>query len=101
MVKQPYRAPDAKSFIGIAGGELAREMLSPDGITRKGYFDPIHTERLVKKCRGNPTTGFKDNMAFIGILSTQILDQLFLQEFDSSGEISSDRVRVMGRQEPA
>jgi len=101
MVKQPYRAPDAKSFIGIAGGELAREILSPDGISRKGYFDPIHTERLVKKCRGNPATGFKDNMAFIGILSTQLLDQLFLQEFDSSGEISSDRVRVMGRQEPA
>lgn len=101
MVKQPYRAPDAKSFFGIAGGELAGEMLSPGCISRKGYFDPINTERLVNKCRGNPTTGFKDNMAFIGILSTQLLDQLFLREFDSSGEISEDRVRVMGRQKPA
>jgi asparagine synthase (glutamine-hydrolysing) len=94
MVKQPYRAPDAKSFFGIAGGELAREMLSPDGISRKGYFDPIHTERLVKKCRGNPATGFKDNMAFIGILSTQILDQLFIRDFHPGEEIPADLVRL-------
>ena len=93
MVKQPYRAPDAKSFFGIAGGELAREMLSPDCISRKGFFDPIHTERLVKKCRGNPATGFKDNMAFIGILSTQILDQLFLRDFHPGEEIPADRIR--------
>ena len=94
MVKQPYRAPDAKSFFGIAGGELAREMLSPNCISRKGFFDPIHTERLVKKCRGNPATGFKDNMAFIGILSTQILDQLFIRDFHPGEEIPADRVRI-------
>jgi len=93
MVKQPYRAPDAKSFFGIAGGELAQEMLSQDCLSRKGFFDPIHTERLVKKCRGNPATGFKDNMAFIGILSTQILDQLFIRDFHSGEEIPADRVR--------
>ena len=96
MVKQPYRAPDAKSFFGIAGGELAQEMLSPDCILRKGYFDPIRTERLVKKCRGNPATGFKDNMAFIGILSTQILDQMFLRDFHPGEEIPADRIRFAG-----
>jgi asparagine synthase (glutamine-hydrolysing) len=68
-------------------------MLSPNGISRNGYFDPIHTERLVKKCRGNPATGFKDNMAFIGILSTQILDQLFIRDFHPGEEIPADRIR--------
>ena len=100
MTKQPYRAPDAKSFFGIAGSEATAEMLSGSCISRKGYFDPIFTEGLVKKCRNNPAIGFKDNMAFIGILSTQLLDQLFLQDFDDSGEISADRVRVMGPQKP-
>ena len=100
MIKQPYRAPDAKSFLGIAGGELAQEMLSPDCISRKGYFDPIHTERLVKKCRKSSATGFKDNMAFIGILSTQILDQLFIRDFSPGEEIQVDRIRFVGRQKP-
>lgn len=96
MTKQPYRAPDAKSFLGIAGSEVAGEMLSVNCISRKGYFDPMLTEGLVKKCRRNPAIGFKDNMAFIGILSTQILDQLFLQDFDASGEIPKDHVRFVG-----
>jgi asparagine synthase (glutamine-hydrolysing) len=98
MTKQPYRAPDAKSFLGASGSEVAEEMLSGNCISRKGYFDPKLTEGLVKKCRGNPSIGFKDNMAFIGILSTQLLDQLYLQDFDASGEISADRVRVMDPQ---
>jgi asparagine synthase (glutamine-hydrolysing) len=98
MTKQPYRAPDAKSFLGVSGSEVAEEMLSGNCISRKGYFDPKLTEGLVKKCRGNPSIGFKDNMAFIGILSTQLLDQLYLQDFDASGEISVDRVRLMAPQ---
>ena len=96
MVKQPYRAPDAKCFFGIADGGLVQDMLSPDCIARKGYFDPIHTERLVKKCRGNLATGFKDNMAFIGILSTQILDQLFIRDFHPGEEIPAERIRFAG-----
>lgn len=100
MTKQPYRAPDAKCFLGIAGSEVAEEMLSRNCISRKGYFDPIATERLLKKCKENPAIGFKDNMAFIGILSTQILDQLFLRDFDAGGEIPAGRVRVMGLEKP-
>jgi asparagine synthase (glutamine-hydrolysing) len=100
MTKQPYRAPDAKSFLGIADSEVAGEMLSRNCILRKGYFDPILTESLIKKCRGNPAIGFKDNMAFIGILSTQILDQMFVQDFDVSGEIPQERIRLMGPSKP-
>lgn len=100
MTKRPYQAPDAKSFLGVAVSEVAKEMLSRNCISRKGYFDPILTEGLVKKCRRNPTIGFKDNMAFIGILSTQILDQLFVQDFVGNGEIPADRVRVMGPKKP-
>jgi len=79
---------------------VAEEMLSRNCILRKGYFDPALTEGQVKKCRRNPAIGFKDNMAFIGILSTQLLDQLFVQDFDASGEIPADRVRVTGLQKP-
>ena len=95
MVKQPYRAPDAKCFVGRNRGNSVDEMLSQDCIRRKGYFDPQQVEKLVAKCRKNPFTGFKDNMAFIGILSTQLLDQLFLRDFYPSDEIEHSRVRVI------
>jgi hypothetical protein len=35
-------------------------------------------------------------MAFIGILSTQLLDQLFLRDFPAREEISAERVRITG-----
>ena len=96
MEKQPYRAPDARCFFEKDAGDMAETMLSSESIARKGYFDPIYTERLVAKCRGNPKIGFKDNMAFIGILSTQLLDQLYLRDFQAREEIPAERVRISG-----
>lgn len=96
MEKQPYRAPDARCFFENGSGDVTNAMLSPESIARKGYFDPIYTERLVAKCRGNPNIGFKDNMAFMGILSTQLLDQLYLRDFPSREEIPAERVRISG-----
>lgn len=96
MEKQPYRAPDARCFFENGAGDAVEAMMSPESIARKGYFDPISTERLVAKCRGNPKIGFKDNMAFIGILSTQLLDQLYLRDFQAREEIPAERVRISG-----
>ena len=101
MEKQPYRAPDARCFFEKGAGDTAEAMLSPEFIARNGYFDPISTERLAAKCRGNPKIGFKDNMAFIGILSTQILDQLYLRDFQAREEIPAERVRVSRWNQPA
>ncbi len=98
MVKQPYRAPDAKCFFGNGSGSLVDEFLSRECIARSGYFDPIQTEKLVAKCRRSSTIGFKDNMAFIGILSAQLLDQMFLRDFQTRDEIPADRVRIAGWQ---
>lgn len=95
MVKQPYRAPDAKCFLEKGNGDLAEELLSPAKIAAKGYFDPRQVEKLVKKCWRSPAIGFKDNMAFIGILSTQILDDLFIKGLSSRGEMEASRVRIV------
>ena len=96
MEKQPYRAPDARCFFEKDTGGVADAMLSTESIARKGYFDPIYTERLVAKCRGNPNIGFKDNMALVGILSTQLLDQMYLRDFQAREEIPAERVRISG-----
>jgi asparagine synthase (glutamine-hydrolysing) len=75
-VKQPYRAPDSLSF--LADGRLpayAEELLSPENLRARGYFDAEPVRRLVEKCRAGRSIGFADNMAFVGILSTMLLDE--------------------------
>lgn len=72
--KQPYRAPDSESFVQPGAPDYVRELLSPEAILRTGYFEPRAVARLVAKCAqplGPLSAG--DNMAFVAILSTQLL----------------------------
>ncbi|MGN7294218.1 asparagine synthase (glutamine-hydrolyzing) [Rhizobium sp. SAFR-030] len=70
--KQPYRAPDSASFLGAAGRACTSSFLSEQAIGDAGLFDPRAVARLAAKAGSRPLTGFRDNAAFIGILSTQI-----------------------------
>jgi len=70
--KQPYRAPDGRSFFGYKDSYI-EDTLSPDRIKQDGIFDPRATSSLVQKFRSGRETGVKDNMALIGILSTTLL----------------------------
>jgi asparagine synthase (glutamine-hydrolysing) len=74
--KQPYRAPDAQSF--FAGGEpldFVADLLSAERVRAAGYFDAPAVSRLFEKCRAGRATGFADNQAFVGIVSTMLLDE--------------------------
>jgi asparagine synthase (glutamine-hydrolysing) len=75
--KQPYRAPEAASFFDVRTGrarfEYVDELLSPRRIRDDGLFDAEAVGRLVEKVRGGRAIGIKDNMALVGILSTQLL----------------------------
>ncbi len=80
--KQPYRAPDIAAF--NHGGRLpgyVEELLSESTVKRFGYFDPKRTNLLVQKVKRGRAIGHKDNMAFVGILSTQIWHHLFIEQF--------------------
>jgi len=81
--KQPYRAPDSKSFFKQGeSAEYVDKLFSESRIRDAGYFDPNATRRLFEKCRRGRAIGFGDNMAFIGILSTMLLDELFIRPGD-------------------
>jgi asparagine synthase (glutamine-hydrolysing) len=81
--KQPYRAPEIKSFFdgGKPREEYVRELLSADCIRRDGIFDPLAVSLLVKKIREGRAIGIKDNMALVGILSTQLLIAQYVNDF--------------------
>jgi asparagine synthase (glutamine-hydrolysing) len=80
--KQPYMAPDIASFSGKAGAECLERYLSENAVTGAGLFRPEAVRQLVAKCRKNQPQGFRENMAFVGILSTQILHEQFVRNFE-------------------
>jgi asparagine synthase (glutamine-hydrolysing) len=79
--KQPYRAPDAASFLGPQrkGPEYVRELLSPSRIAADGIFNASAVERLVAKACSGQALGVRDNMSLVGILSTQLLVHHFIR----------------------
>lgn len=81
--KQPYRAPEAACFFGRPSRpsrqEYVEELLSTHGIRKTGIFQAEAVEHLVEKVRQGRTIGIKDNMALVGILSTQLLVEQFLE----------------------
>jgi len=74
--KQPYRAPDSQSFF-VDGQPLdyVADLLGGDRIRAAGYFDAAAVGRLLDKCRAGRANGFADNQAFVGILSTMLIDE--------------------------
>ena len=74
--KQPYRAPDSASFF-FDGEPLdyVADLMSETRIRAAGYFNADFVARLFEKCRAGRATGFADNQAFVGVLSTMLVDQ--------------------------
>jgi asparagine synthase (glutamine-hydrolysing) len=79
--KQPYRAPEGKSFFRGAGLDYVETLLSPGRITQDGIFNAGAVDRLVEKFREGRAIGSKDNMALVGVLSTQLVIDQFINTF--------------------
>lgn len=79
--KQPYRAPIREAFFGGGGETYVDELLSEAAVKRSGYFHPGRVNHLVAKYRRGDSalTSETQNMALIGILSTQLVHQFFVE----------------------
>jgi asparagine synthase (glutamine-hydrolysing) len=55
------------------------DLMGGERIRAAGYFDAAAVGRLFDKCRHGRAMGFADNQAFVGILSTMLLDHAFLR----------------------
>jgi asparagine synthase (glutamine-hydrolysing) len=78
--KQPYRAPDGKSFFATKMPDYASELLSATAIRQAGIFDAVAVQGLVNKFKAGRAQSVKDNMALVGILSTQLVVDQFVQK---------------------
>lgn len=89
--KQPYLSPDSKSFFrGGKAVDYVAEVLSESCIANFGYFNPASVRHLFNKCRKGGAIGFRDNMAFVGILSTQLLHKEFIEKFEATSLMDTD-----------
>ncbi len=106
--KQPYRAPIHSAFFappssppmggkegglppmggkegglppmgGMKGGSYVEALLSPEAIQASGIFNPDAVARLARKCRTGARVSEGDDMALVGVLSTQLLHHLFVE----------------------
>lgn len=75
--KQPYRAPEGKSFLQNSCGYM-QDLLSSESIRRWGVFNFRGVDALVAKFKSERASSTRDNMALVGVLSTQILLDQFM-----------------------
>jgi asparagine synthase (glutamine-hydrolysing) len=94
-VKRPYRAPIHRSFFNESTPDYVRDLLAPSKIKAVGIFKAAAVEHLVRKIHANSSVGETDDMALAGILSTQLIDHLFIRHFPLIAPLSeADSVKV-------
>jgi len=95
--KQPYMAPDILSFFGAAEPDYLDYYLSQDLLEEAGMFKPRAVEKLLGKCRRKGRQGFRENMSFIGILSSQIVYDKMIKNFKEVTPDKLENVKVVSR----
>ena len=78
--KQPYRAPDSQAFSVPAARPVVDAALSGDALAAAGLFNAGMVEKLKCKALNGRATSFKDNTAFIGVLSAQLWHKTFVAD---------------------
>lgn len=92
--KQAYRAPIASSFFNQAAPAYISELLSPELLKTYGLFNPEKVEMLISKMKSPKNISEIDQMAIAGILSAQLLYNMFINNKISTTN-SIDNVRVV------
>ena len=79
--KRPYRAPILRAFIGSQAPGYVNDLLSPARVAASGLFAGPAVARLLDKGRRYLETGLgeSDEMAIVGILSTMLLNEQFVE----------------------
>ena len=93
--KRPYRAPIYRSLFCASAADYVGELLAPHSLAASGFFNPQAVEGLLKKLKTGTALGETDDMALAGIVSTQMVHQLFVKRFARPAPLSDvDPVKV-------
>jgi asparagine synthase (glutamine-hydrolysing) len=78
--KNPYRAPIKQGI--LVNKNLTEKYLNRDTLIESGLFDPNKVILLINKLSKFEKTSEVDNMALMGILSSQIIHKMFIKDFN-------------------
>ena len=96
--KQPFRAPIHRSFFNEKKADYVQELLSPAALTAAGVFNPAVVGQLTAKLERGLPLGETDDMALVGILSTQLVLDQFVSKLAKPAPLDSfDDVKVVIR----
>ena len=78
--KKPYRAPINQCFL-TKPPDYIKELLSEKNIRENNYYNTKAAMALIQKASITNKLGEVNSMAVVGIISTQLLHQLFVKDF--------------------
>jgi asparagine synthase (glutamine-hydrolysing) len=90
--KQPYRAPIHRAFFGQPL-DYVETLLAPEAVRAAGIWNPQAVDRLKRKCAGDGPVSELDDMALVGIISTQLLHHHFVASFPPAA-LSVEPLRI-------
>ena len=98
--KRPYRAPIHRSFFGDgrtgSTPDWVCDALSESRLRDSGLFNVGAVTQLARKAASGARLSETEDMAVVGILSTQLVHQQFVKSFDRSrGDSHHERVKVV------
>ncbi|MCP4424308.1 MAG: asparagine synthase (glutamine-hydrolyzing) [Chloroflexi bacterium] len=76
--KQPYRAPIQAIFARLP--DYATDSLAPDAVQRAGLFSAEKVAKITRRIIGERPLSRSDQMSFMGILTSQLWHQMFIQD---------------------
>jgi asparagine synthase (glutamine-hydrolysing) len=78
--KQAYRAPIISSLFSPNSPDYLTDIISDESLSSFGIFNPGKVKTLITKIKNGGVISEIDQMAIVGILSTQILNKKFIEE---------------------
>jgi asparagine synthase (glutamine-hydrolysing) len=96
--KRPYRAPIHRCFADSADTGYVRHLLAPEAIDGAGVFKSKAVDHMVAQWRTGKPMGETDDMALVGVISTQLLHSRFVSDFRPADPLGDrDDVKVVDR----
>jgi len=98
--KQPYRAPVGQAFFN--GGDSLKDLVCEAQLASAGIFDQKKVLHLFRKCQAQQhgPVSESENMAVVGILSTQLIHEQFIKNFPDGQTRPAEPDKIITR-EPA
>lgn len=78
--KRPYRAPIHRCFADSTSSDYLRELVSTSALEAAGVFKCAAVNQLMAKLRRGKPMSETDDMALVGVISTQLLYSQFIHD---------------------